>query len=246
VLPGQGGRDVHNGRVSQRSLPLTRRATVRAAALVIVAGLAVAGCSSQKPGAEGSASPSPSGSPSPSTTVSVPPSQQLTEQGMNLPFGNSATVVFEATKHAGTVLKLTVKSAQQGSLNDFRAFTLDDPYKRNAHYYYVKVSVENVGEGDVGGVPVPLWGVNGDNTLLPAVNFTTDFPKCPSQPLPAKFGPGAKLDTCLVYLSPNKGTLDAVSYRPSQEFNPITWTGQVQSPAASPTKKPTAKKSKKQ
>ena len=238
---------MHNSRVSQRSLPLTRRALTRAAAFVTVAGLAVTGCSSQKPGSEGSPSASASGaaSPSPSTTVSVPPSQQLTQQGTNLSFGDSATVVFEATKHAGTVLKLTVRSAQQGSLKDFRAFTLDDAYKRKASYFYVKVSVENVGDGDVGGVPIPLWGVSGDNTLLPAVNFTTDFAKCPSKPFPAKFGPGAKVNTCLVYLSPNKGTLDAVSYRPSQEFNPIAWTGQVQSPAASPTKKPTAKKSKK-
>ena len=41
--------------------------------------------------------------------------------------------------------------------------------------------MKNVGEGDVGGVPVPLWGVNDANTLLPAVNFTTSFKKCPSQ-----------------------------------------------------------------
>ena len=37
---------------------------------------------------------------------------------------------------------------------------------------------------------MPLWGVNEANTLLPAVNFTTSFKPCPSQPLPAKFAPG--------------------------------------------------------
>jgi hypothetical protein len=226
---------VHNGPVSERSLvPSTQRRLTRAAAVVTIAGLALAGCSS---GGPKSSSPSASGSPSPSTTVSVPPSQHLTAQGTNLSFGDSATVVFEATKKAGTVLKITVKGARQGALSDFKAFTLDDPYKRKANYYYVNVSVENVGDGDVGGVPVPLWGVNGDNTLLPAVNFTTAFRTCPSKPLPDSFGPGASVDTCLVYLSPNKGTLDAVSYRPSQEFNPIQWTGTVQSPTATPTKK---------
>jgi hypothetical protein len=91
-------------------------------------------------------------------------------------------------------------------------------------------------------VPVPLWGVNSSNTLLPAVNFTTTFAKCPSKNLPAKFGPGASLSTCLVYLSPNKGSLTAVSYRPSQEFNPITWKGTIATPKPSPTKKPKAKK----
>lgn len=232
---------MHNSPVSESSRMSLPQRRLRAVAVVAMAGLALAGCSSGSP--ESGSSPSASGSPSPSTTVSIPPNQQLTGQGTNLSFGDSATVVFEATKQAGTVLKLTVTGARQGALADFRAFTLDDPYKRQANYYYVNVTVENVGDGDVGGVPVPLWGVNGDNTLLPAVNFTTSFTKCPSKPLPAKFGPGAKLNTCLVYLSPNKGSLDAVSYRPSQEFNPIQWTGTVQSPAPTPSKKP--KKSKK-
>ena len=74
-----------------------------------------------------------------------------------------------------------MKSAREGKLSDFKGFILDDKYKKQAHYYYVQVKVENVGEGDVGGVPVPLWGVNGDNTLLPAVNFTTDLPQVPVQ-----------------------------------------------------------------
>jgi hypothetical protein len=30
-----------------------------------------------------------------------------------------------------------------------------------------------------------------------------------------------------------------VSYRPSQEFNPITWTGDIATPKPTPTKKPT-------
>jgi hypothetical protein len=136
-------------------------------------------------------------------------------------------VVFEATKSAGTVLKLTVKDARQGSLNDFKGFILDDPYKRKANYFYVDVTVKNVGEGDVGGAPIPLWGVNGDNTLLPPVNFTTEFKKCASTPLPKKFEPGDELDTCLVYLSPDKGTLESLSFRPDQAFDPIEWTGEI-------------------
>lgn len=194
--------------------------------------LALAGCSGN-----GSATDEPSTSPSPSTTVSIPAGERLTNQGSALKFGDTATVVYEPTKGKGTVLKLTVSDARQGALGDFKGFILDDTYKKQANYYYVDVKVENVGQGDVGGVPVPLWGVNGDNTLLPAVNFTTTFPKCASKPLPDSFGPGKSLDTCLVYLSPDKGSLDQVSYRPSQQFNPITWTGQVGSPSAAPTPK---------
>jgi len=233
------GPGVHNVRVPALSRPTpTRLRATRAAALVAVAGLALAGCSG---GDASKASPSASGSPSPTTTVSIPAGQQLTAQGSDLKFGDTATVVFEATKSAGTVLKLTVKDAREGLLDDFKGFILDDKYKKQANYYYADVTVENVGEGDVGGVPVPLWGVNADNTLLPAVNFTTKFPKCASAPLPAKFGPGDKVDTCLVYLSPNNGTLDSVSYRPSQEFNPIQWTGTVEPAKAEPTKKSTKK-----
>jgi len=228
---------VHNVRVPA----LNPQTLTRAAALVTIAGLALTGCSSGSPKAGPSPSAS-SASPSPSTTVSIPPSAKLTDQGSNLSFGDPATVVFEPTKQTGSVLTMTVKSAQQGALSDFKGYILDDPYKKKANYYYVDVSVENVGEGDVGGVPVPLWGVNSDNTLLPAVNFTTSFKKCPSKPLPAKFGPGDKLDTCLVYLSPDKGALSAISYRPSQEFNPIVWKGDITTPKPTPTKKPKAKK----
>ena len=49
-----------------------------------------------------------------------------------------------------------------------------------------------------------------------------------------------RLSTCLVYLSPDKGTLDAVSYRPASEFDPITWTRhQPSQPGAESSEKPT-------
>ena len=49
-----------------------------------------------------------------------------------------------------------------------------------------------------------------------------------------------------MFLSPNKGALRAVSYRPSQAFNPVTWAGRIAAPAkAQPTRQPTAKPKKK-
>lgn len=223
-------------------LPL-RRPALSLAVVTTAAALALSGCSSDSGGAaKASSASSSAASPSPSSTVDVPDGAELTDQGSKLSFGAPATVIFESTQDKGTVLQLTVKSVQKGSLADFKGFILDDAYKQNADYFYAKVQVKNVGEGDVGGVGVPLWGVNAANTLLPAVNFTTSFPKCPSQALPAKFGPGATLDTCLVYLSPDKGALEAVSYRPSQEFDPITWTGDITTPSPAPTKKATPKK----
>jgi hypothetical protein len=217
-----------------------RRPVPLIAAVTTAAALALGGCSFEgaaKDAGSSSSDASSSASPSPSSTVPVPEGTELTEQGSKLSFGDTATVIFEPAEGRGTVLRLTVKSVKQGSLDDFKGFILDDSYKQKASYYYATVTVKNVGEGDVGGVGVPLWGVNSANTLLPAVNFTTGFKPCSSKPLPKSFPKDATLSTCLVYLSPDKGRLEAVSYRPSQEFNPITWTGDITTLKPTPKKK---------
>lgn len=229
-----------------RSRLLVLAALTAASALVLGACSSDSGGSTQKSASTTSAPAPTPASPSVSSTVKVPDGVQLTNQGSRLSFGQPATVIFEPTEKRGSVLQLTVRSVRRGALADFKGFILDDEYKKRADYYYATVRVRNVGAGDVGGVPVPLWGVNATNTLLPAVNFTTRFAKCPSRPLPASFGAGATLDTCLVYLSPNKGALRAVSYRPSQAFDPVTWTGRIADPATpKPTRQPTAKPKKK-
>ena len=217
-----------------------RRPVLPIAAVTTAAALALGGCSFQgtaKDAGSSSSDAASSASPSPSSTVAVPEGTELTEQGSKLSFGDTATVIFEPAEGRGTVLQLTVKSVKQGSLDDFKGFILDDSYKQKASYYYATVAVKNVGEGDVGGVGVPLWGVNSANTLLPAVNFTTGFKPCSSKLLPRSFPKDATLSTCLVYLSPDRGKLEAVSYRPSQEFNPVTWTGDITTPKPTPKKK---------
>ncbi len=235
---------MHNDRVS--SLPRSRSLTApRRAALAVAAGLVLSGCSGGgDPDAEESPSASndASATESPTADVSVPEGVEVTAQGSDLEFGDSAVVVFEPDQKRSTLLGLTVKSARKGRLADFKGYVLDDPYTRKASYYYVKVTVENVGEGDVGGSPVPLWGVNGENTLLPAVSFTTDFKQCASTPLPKKFEEGDSVDTCLVYLSPDKGALEAVSFRPDQAFDPIEWTGEIKPPKKDEPKKKSKKK----
>ena len=221
-------------------LRVLRRPVLPLAAVTTAAALALGGCSSEgatkDAGSSSSDAASSSASPSPSSTVPVPEGTDLTGQGSKLAFGDTGTVIFEPSEGRGTVLQLTVKSVKQGSLDDFKGFILDDSYKQKASYYYATVTVKNVGEGDVGGVGVPLWGVNSTNTLLPAVNFTTSFKPCSSKPLPKSFPKDATLSTCLVYLSPDKGKLESVSYRPSQEFNPITWTGDITTPKPTPKK----------
>lgn len=232
---------MHNVRVrmTHRTIRCLVRPTSVAATVTVVALLA--GCG----GGDGNAdeSPEPTPSPSPSSTVQVPEAVSLADPGSDVSFGDSASVIYEPEAGRGTVLDLAVTKATRGSLDDFSAFKLDD-YTRSSTPYYVNVTVKNVGEGDVGGANIPLWGVDAQNTLLPAAMFTTGFGKCASEPLPDKFAAGASLDTCLVYLAPEKGTLEAVSFRPTQEFEPITWTGEITTPAPEPKKaeKPGKKK----
>jgi hypothetical protein len=213
----------------------------RAVVAVTAAGLVLASCGTDDGGT--SDDPSASSSPSPTSTVSVPASVALSEPGSNLAFGATASVIFEPTQKRGSVIDLTVKKVTKGSVKDFSAFILDD-FTKAATPYYVNVRVRNLGEGEVGGTPVPLWGVDSANTLLPAATFTTTFRKCPSEPLPKTFASGDTLNTCLVFLAPEGGTLKAVSFRPDQDFNPIQWTGDIATPKAVPTKTKKTKKSK--
>jgi len=231
---------------------LRARRAVRFSAAVLVAGLALTGCrASDEPTAERSAGTSPSASrpsSSPTTDVEVPDGVQLTEPGTELAFGDTARVAYEVRRPAatgakkdkggkrtvGTVLALTVDSATKGSLADLSGFNLTDPYQRKANYYYVRVTVKNAGERRLGGVEVPLWGISGENTLLPPVRFTSAFATCPTEALPVGFAPGARFQTCLVFLSPDKGSLQGVSYRPDEGFTPIEWHGKVRTPKADP------------
>ena len=215
----------------------------RARTLVVfsaAAALALSGCSdSGKPSTKASGSPSPSATESASET---PAGVELTEPGSQLAFGDTATVSYKV-RTQGTVLELTVTSALQGQLKDFVGFDMSDPLQKNASYYYVRVGVKNAGEEKLGGVDVPLWGISGTNTLLPPVKFTSAFKKCPTDALPDAFQPGDTFRTCLVFLSPNKGTLEGVSYRPLASFDPIEWHGEVQKPVVK-KKKPKKKAGK--
>lgn len=202
----------------------------RPAVLLAATALAVAGCSNNA-GTKDSgdaAKSTPSATASPSPSVSVPGGTDVTAPGTVLAFGDTATVPYSVAKRGNVVLDLTVKSAKQGSLDDFKGFDMSDPYKRKGSYYYVRVAVKNVGRNKLGGVPVPLWGISDKGVLLQAVDFKSAFATCPTENLPKDFAPKDKFETCLVYLSPNHGGLKGVSYRPTVDYQPIEWHGKVQ------------------
>lgn len=198
----------------------------------------------------------PAGTPSPGTTTSAVPSDdpsinpnlaygldipagvQLTPLGSDLAVGDSATVAWQPKVGKVGVLTITVTKLVETTIKDFRGFTLDER-SRNSTPYYVYATVTNAGETDLAGATVPLYARYDTDTLLVATKFTSRFKPCPSTPLPAKaFKPGAKANVCLVYLVENKGLMEAVTFRPSQEYEPIEWTGTIQEPKPATTRKP--------
>ncbi|MFL6160380.1 MAG: hypothetical protein ACJ72D_30190 [Marmoricola sp.] len=205
---------------------------VLATTAALVAALVLAGCG-------GGATPQAKATQTPANTetqVPVPDGVTLTAYGSELKFGDAATVAYAPNDKRKSVLALTVLSAAKGSISDLSGYALEDRTKASTPYY-VRVSVKNVGTGDVGRTPIPLFLVDTRNTLISASSFTNTFKKCPSVPLPTTFGPNASMSTCLVFLAPDHGTMTAVSFRAVQANAPILWKGVVKVPAVKKTKK---------
>ncbi len=87
--------------------------------------------------------------------------------------------------------------------------------------------MRNLGKRPLSGATVPLYLLDGRNTLLQASTFRAEFPACRSTALPPKFKRGKKVSVCLVYFAPDHGKMKAISFRPRQDFDAITWTGPV-------------------
>ena len=217
-----------------------------ALALAVGAVLVLGGCSSGD--GSDSADPSPTATAAASETpyLPVPEGVTLTPPGSQLSVGDAAVVAYEPRQEQVGALDITVTKLERTRIEAFSAWQLSDAQKASTPYY-VRATIENVGDTDLGGRPVPLYVVNEDDVLLEATPFASSFKPCPSTPFPEKFGPGDSTDVCLVYLAPDHGELEAVSFRPVETFNPITWTGEVEKYVApKPEKKPKdSKKSKK-
>jgi hypothetical protein len=198
-----------------------------AVALAVSAVLVLAGCSSSDGEPEADASSSSSDAAASATPyLPVPDGVTLTPQGSQLAVGDQAVVAYEPRQDQVGALDITVTSLETTSIKDFAAWQLKEDQQQSTPYY-VRATIANVGDSDLGGRDVPLYVLNEDNVLLEPTPFASSFKPCPSTPFPKKFGPGDAADVCLVYLAPNKGDLVAVSFRPDETFNPITWTGEV-------------------
>jgi hypothetical protein len=190
---------------------------------------AVAGCSDDgdDPGSGESQSQSDSGSASPTDSLLLPEGTDLTPGGSALDVGESATVAYEVRQGVVGVLDITVTRLEKTSFDESFVGWDIDADTRTKKPYFVRATVTNVGETDLGGRPVPLYIVDGSNTLVEATTFGSSFKPCEPGLFPEAFPAGATVDACLVFLAPDKGDLTAVSFRPTQEYDPITWTGEL-------------------
>ncbi len=214
------------------------RRPAASAAFLALAAFAVAGCgggssssADTTPGTGGTTTAGDSGSTRSTGTVQ---GVTLTDQGTALRLGQAATVSWQPNQKQVGVIKVSVTKLQKVPISAFRAWRLDAATQKSTPYF-VHATVRNMGTTALSGVPVPLYLLDGRNTLLQASTFRADFPPCPSTPLPAKFTHGKKATVCLVYFAPGHGTLTAISFRPTQDYDAITWTGPVK--RAQPAKK---------
>ena len=216
------------------------------AAFVLVGALGLTACSGSDSSDAGAGSDGVSSSATP--YLPVPDGVELTPPGSQLSVGDSAVVAYHPRQDDVAALDIQVTSLEKAPIKAFSAWQLSDAQKRSSPYY-VRATIENVGDTDLGGRAVPLYVVSDENVLLEATPFASSFKACPSTPFPEKFGPGKQAKVCLVYLMPEHGPLVAVSFRPEETFNPITWTGDVvkyEAPKPSESPKPTNSKKPKQ
>lgn len=212
---------MHNGRM---------RLTTSLIALGLAASTALSACSGEDQGETAPEPQSqPTATPSPSETpyLDVPEEVELTSQGSELGVGETATVAYEPRQGMVGALDIKVTAMEKASFKQFEGWELTKQ-TRKATPYFVRAKVTNVGDTNLRGRPVPLYIVDGENRLIESSVFTGSFEPCEGSMLPKPFRNGDSTKACLVYLAPDKGDLTAVSFRPTQEFNPVTWTGELE------------------
>ena len=183
-----------------------------------------AGSTTATPGDDGA---SPDGGPEP--YLPVPDGIVLTDPGSELGLGEKATIAWRPRRGEVDVLDVKVRKVAQADIKALEDWQLDAAGRSSA-LYYVTVTVANVGDTDLSGQRIPLYVLDGAGALVESSSFKTDFDPCPSPAMPKGFVTGEKVTVCQAYLVPKRGDVKAVSFRASDDFNPITWVGKVTEP----------------
>ncbi|WP_244929106.1 hypothetical protein [Nocardioides sp. W7] len=212
---------------------LNRATTGLVSALLgtVLGAVLLTGCSGDSDsGSEKDSSDASTSASASASSLPVPDGVELTEQGSELAVGDTATLAWEPRQGSVGVIDVRVDRLEKTSFTrSFAGWRIDEATKQTRPYF-VRATITNTGETDLGGRRVPLYVVDGENRLVDYSGFGSSFTTCPSTDFPEPFAPGASAEFCLVYLVPDRGGLTAVSFRPTQDVNPITWTGELTRP----------------
>ena len=171
----------------------------------------------------------------PASYLPVPDDVQLTPPGTVLDLGEHAVVAFNPRQDEVAALALTVRKIERTSFQEsFAGWTVDDVTAARTPYF-VRFSVVNVGDDELGGRTLTnlLW-IN-DGSTLNAANFYTaqQQPLCAGGTLPAAFGTGGTVEMCAVYYLAPAQSFETVTFQPPGGLDPVSWQG-----AISPVTKP--------
>jgi hypothetical protein len=142
--------------------------------------------------------------------------------GTTLSQGKPAKVLYVVNDKRRGLISISINSVRTGRTSDLANFILHDRIKSSTPYY-ADVTVTNVGGGHIAGAQVPLYGVNGHNTLLPAAVLRGSFNKCQGDRIPRHLGKGASFNTCLMFLSPGHGRLKSLEFEYASDVAPVIW-----------------------
>jgi hypothetical protein len=184
---------------------------------------------SSSPTSPSSAAAGESSAATTGSTATVVEGVRLTAQGSQLRLGDNARVSWKPDQKTVGVASISVTRLQRMPISAFSDWRLDPAIRRSTPYF-VHATVRNLGRSNLSGKAVPLYLLDGRNTLLQASTFQAQYAPCPSRPLPAKFTRGHKTSVCLVYFAPQHGKLVAISFRPTESFMAITWKGPLSRP----------------
>ncbi|WP_435771127.1 hypothetical protein [Nocardioides sp. SYSU DS0651] len=199
-------------------------------ALGLVIGLAGCGADDRRAEEERPATPSPS-----TTTTSagpyleVPSDVELTPPGTALDLGEEGVIAFELRQDYNAALAVTVERIERTSFKQsFSGWNVDAETGARTPYF-VRLTVTNRGENDLGGLKLEniIWADDGEHLEAPAYFDKKQLPSCHGGPLPEDFPTGATAELCQVYFIAPDHDLEAVTYQPPADLEPITWTGKV-------------------
>jgi hypothetical protein len=201
---------------------------------LVLAGL-LAGCggsSGSSSSASDQASPGSSSSASSSSSAQSSPPQASTggvaKPGASFAVGQAATVNFipptQNTKTPVTRLRVTVRSIQKGTLDDFKNVQLDAQQKAGTPTY-VQVRIDNVGSQPAKSdtAAADIEGVDNTGETEQSLTIIGDFARCNDPSSEKPIAPGQSLQTCLIFLVP--GGITKVAYTGTEDYisSPVTW-----------------------